>query len=122
MYVGAGLEGRPVFDTAAGEPAAARSRMLAGAASAGAQGSPFTRTLAACADGGDYTSLTALLRGMSPAAVDAELRCMLVPSPRPAPPRLRRRSPPNPLWLAFNSTRRRQVVVGFLGRVVLRLA
>ena len=44
-----------------------------------AQGSPFTRTLAACAEAGDYTSLTALLRGMSPAAVDAELRSMQVP-------------------------------------------
>ncbi len=44
-----------------------------------AQGSPFTRTLAACAEAGDYTSLTALLRGMSPAAVDAELRAMQVP-------------------------------------------
>jgi len=72
----AGLEGRPVFDMETGQPAESQSRVLAGATSVGLQGSPFTRTLAACADGGDWTSFTALLRSMSPAAVDSELRSM----------------------------------------------
>jgi hypothetical protein len=42
------------------------------------QGSEFTRTLAACAKAGDFTSISSLLREMTPAAVDAELRSMEV--------------------------------------------
>lgn len=38
------------------------------------------RRVQACADAGDFTSFTALLRGLSPNAIDQELRSMQVRS------------------------------------------
>lgn len=70
----AGLAGRPIFDTEADQQP--KSKVLSGPTSAGLQGSEFTRTLAACAKAGDFTSISSLLREMTPAAVDAELRSM----------------------------------------------
>ena len=43
------------------------------------------RRLQACADAGDFTSFTALLRSLSPNAIDQELRSMQVHMPHAIP-------------------------------------
>lgn len=78
-----GGEGEPEVGS---QPASRVVRSLAGAHGAGGDGgaahaaaavaSPFLRLLRAGADAGDYTSFMALLRGLSPAALDRELRAL----------------------------------------------
>ncbi|KAF8055387.1 WDR36 [Scenedesmus sp. PABB004] len=81
-----GLAGQPTFAAGGGgEQEAERgggsgSRVLRArdGASAAAAASPFVALLRACGAAGDYASFVAHVRGLTPAAVDRELRAMAV--------------------------------------------
>jgi Utp21 specific WD40 associated putative domain len=86
----AGLQANPVFDTSStkstDETADARGRSRVLDEGSDVYSSAFVRRLRACSDTKDYAAFTLYLRGMTPSAVDQELRSMQV-SVAPEEPR-----------------------------------